>query len=118
MKINATSTPNFKSIFRVPAQAIKGVKLDTLGYNRPQVVEPDSQHAYFACKNEDDEKVRAEVLEKTGLSEDQIESRKLDSNLNAPDCPISPEMLHWSNMAYIWICSEGSEQITIDHYRG
>ncbi len=123
MKINpTTSVANFKSIFRVPVETPKGsmkdIKLQTLGYNRPQVVEQDPQHAYFACKNEEDEKVRAEVKAKTGLSDSQIESKKLDRNLNAPNCPISPEMLHWSNMAYIWICSQGAEEITINHYRG
>jgi len=119
MKINPiTSTQTFKSLFRVPTNSIKGIKLETLGYERPQAGCMASKYTYFACPNEKDEEVKAEIIAKTGLPENQIESKKLDSNLNDPKCPLSMSQLNMSNLEVMWLCSLGAKEVTIDAFRG
>jgi len=118
MKINPISTPSFKSIFRVPSQALRDVKLDSLGYDRPQTGCRANRYSYFACPNEKDDQVKAEIIAKTGLPENQIKTRKLDSNLNNPKCALSIESLNLSDLEVMWICSLGANEVTIDHFRG
>jgi hypothetical protein len=88
MKINPTSNINFNGFFKFPkknAQEKHIIKLEV--NNRKHWIQTDDTkgRAFLVCLNEEDEAVKAEIIKQGLAKADEIEIKKLSTELNTAE---------------------------------